>query len=132
MSIISMENAVEGSTPLLFEQVGIWLQAAPWKDVRHKQTVAWMLRVVVQPACRAAPMEPVCGLLCVVRAKHPAQRLHNRRISVPHLYAALLKPVLADFQDRQIYLALDKTMLWDTYCVVYLSLIYRGRIIAGS
>lgn len=133
MPMIGKENALEGSAPLLYEQACVWLQAAPWKDVRHKQTVAWMLVGLLSSLHVALP-QWIPYVICRARFAQSTQRrfarwLHNRRISVLHLYAALLKPVLTDFQDRQVYLALDTTMLWNAYCAVYLSLIYRGRMI---
>lgn len=133
MPMIGKENALEGSAPLLYEQACVWLQAAPWKDVRHKQTVAWMLVGLLSSLHVALP-QWIPYVICRARFAQSTQRrfarwLHNRRISVLHLYAALLKPVLADFQDRQVYLALDTTMLWNAYCAVYISLIYRGRMI---
>lgn len=133
MFMIGKENALEGSTPLLYEQACVWLQSAPWKDVRHKQTVAWMLEGLLSSLPVALPPW-LPSVICRARFAQSIQRrfarwLHNRRISVMPLYAALLRPVLADFQDRQVYLALDTTMLWNTYCVVYISLIYRGRVL---
>jgi hypothetical protein len=56
-----------------------------------------------------------------------ARWLSNRRIAVLHLYGAVLQQVLSDYQDRRVYLALDTTLLWDTYGVVSVTLVYRGR-----
>jgi len=55
--------------------------------------------------------------------------LTHRRIPVLNLNGALRGQVWADFKDRRVYLALDTTMRWDTYGVVYVSLVYRGRMI---
>ena len=124
---------MEGYAPPLFEQACIWLQAAPWKDARHKQTAAWMLVGLL------ATMEVALTRWCpfvkgrAESAQSSQRRFHrwlnNPRISVLRLYLGLLQRVLLDFRDRKVYLALDTTMLWNTYCVVYVSLIYRGRMI---
>lgn len=131
--LICMENIVEGCTPQLFEHIYVWLQTAPWKDARHKQTAAWM--IVGLLATMHVALTRWCPYV-LGRAKfaQSVQRrfdrwLNNPRISVLRLYLALLSHVLKDFQDRKIYLALDTTMLWNTYCVVYISLVYRGRMI---
>jgi len=55
--------------------------------------------------------------------------LHNNRIQAYRVYAPLIRAVLFDWQDPVLYVALDITMLWDSYCVIRLSLIYRGRAI---
>jgi hypothetical protein len=55
--------------------------------------------------------------------------LSNPQIDVLRLYAALLREVLAEFQDRRVLVTLDTTMLWNEFCVIQLSLVYRGRSI---
>jgi len=55
--------------------------------------------------------------------------LQQRRIQAYRAYAPLIRQGKADWQDSVIYLALDTTMLWDTYCVIRLSLVYRGRAV---
>jgi len=44
------------------------------------------------------------------------------------VYAPLICRVLADWQEPVLYVALDTTMLWE-FCVLRLSLVYRGRAI---
>jgi hypothetical protein len=126
-----MEPAIPVLT--LYDTLRGWLGPAPWRDARHLQTLAWMLVGLLSSGHVAlAKWTP----FCVSRAEiaQSTQRrferwLHNRRIPVLHLYGALLKHALADFRDKRVYLALDTTMLWDTYCVVYVALAYRGRMI---
>lgn len=118
---------------MLFGMVCVWLRSAPWRDERHLQTVAWMV-VGVLSSGEIALTQWIPYVVGRARLAQSTQRrferwLHNRRVAVLTLYGALLQHVLADFQDRQVYLALDTTMLWDTYCVVYGSLVYRGRMI---
>jgi hypothetical protein len=55
--------------------------------------------------------------------------LENPRIEVWPLYAGLVGRVLADCPDRRLYVALDTTVLWNLFCVVQVSLVYRGRAI---
>lgn len=55
--------------------------------------------------------------------------LHNGRIQVYRAYAPLIRRLFCDWQDSVVYVALDTTKLWDTYCVIRLSLVYRGRAI---
>jgi hypothetical protein len=45
------------------------------------------------------------------------------------LYGPLIQQALAEWSDQRVYLALDTSMLWNTYCLVRLSLVYRGRAV---
>jgi hypothetical protein len=55
--------------------------------------------------------------------------LENKRIDVHALYGPLIQQALAEWGAHRMYLALDTSMLWHTYCLVRVSLIYRGRAI---
>jgi hypothetical protein len=58
-----------------------------------------------------------------------ARWLQNPRVEVYELYAPLLQQALAEWGQHTVYLALDTTMLWNQYCVLRISLIYRGRAV---
>ncbi|MDD5037507.1 MAG: hypothetical protein PHE55_22495 [Methylococcaceae bacterium] len=126
-----MASATESST--LYDTLRVWLKSVPWRDARHLQTLAWMMVGLLSSNHVALTRWTSFGIGRAEFAQSTQRRferwLSNRRISVLHLYGALLRQVLADFKDRRGYLALDTTMLWDIYCVVYLSLVYRGRMI---
>lgn len=55
--------------------------------------------------------------------------LDNERIHVHALYGPLIRQALAEWGQHRLYLALDTTMLWHRYCVIRMSVIYRGRAI---
>jgi hypothetical protein len=55
--------------------------------------------------------------------------MHNYRIKIYDLYGPIIADALADWGNYTIYLALDTTMLWNTFCQIRLSVIYRGRAI---
>ena len=107
---------------VLFERVCAWLKPAPWRAGRHLQTVAWMV-VGLLLSGEIALTKWVPYIVSRAQFAQSSQRrferwLHNRRIPVLALYGALVRAALADFPDRRVYLALDTTMLWETYCVV--------------
>lgn len=110
-----------------------WLWAMPWRDVRHLMTLCWMIVGLINSRhvtlTKWIPYISSRAELAQSTQRRFERWLSNRRISVLHLYGALLKQVLSDFQDTHLYLAMDTTMLWDTFCVVYISLVYRGRTI---
>ena len=45
------------------------------------------------------------------------------------LYGPLIQQALAEWGTRMLYLALDTSMWWDTYCLVRIALVYRGRAV---
>jgi hypothetical protein len=53
----------------------------------------------------------------------------NDRIAVHALYGPLMQHALAEGGNGTLYLALDTSTLWNTYCVVRLSLAHRGRAV---
>ncbi len=122
------------ATCVLFDSVCAWLKPSPWRDGRHLQTVAWMV-VGLLLSGEIAWTKWAPYIVSRAQFAQSSQRrferwLHNRRIPVLALYGALVRAALADFPDRRVYYpALDTTMLWETYCVVYVGLVYRGRMI---
>ena len=55
--------------------------------------------------------------------------LENKRVAVHALYGPLLQQALAEWGEHRVYLALDTSMLWNTYCLVRISIVYRGRAV---
>ena len=103
----------------------------PFRDARHLSTLCWM----------------VCGLLGsgwialdewvpfmagrAVYAQSTVRRfrrwLSNPRVDALRLYAGLVRGALAGQSDKRLYVALDTTVLWNQFCVVQASLVWRGR-----
>jgi hypothetical protein len=55
--------------------------------------------------------------------------LDNDRIHALELYGPLIQQALADWGDHRLRLALDTSMLWGQYCIVRISVVYRGRAV---
>jgi hypothetical protein len=55
--------------------------------------------------------------------------LYNERIEALALYTPLIQNALLDWDQHKVYVALDTSMLWNTYCLIRLSVIYRGRAV---
>ncbi|WP_022947284.1 transposase [Methylohalobius crimeensis] len=109
------------------------LKQAPWRDMRHLSTVAWMIaglllsggiglsRWVVYVDSRARYAQSI--------ERRFRRWLSNGRIDVNEVYAGLLKGWLPTGEERRVYVALDTTMLWNSFCVIQVALVYRGRAI---
>jgi len=48
---------------------------------------------------------------------------------VAPLYGPLIKQALREWGTPTVYLALDTSMLWNQYCLIRLSVVYRGRAV---
>ena len=55
--------------------------------------------------------------------------LDNDKIDVLSLYGPLMQQALVGWGEQALYVALDTSMLWNTYCLIRLSVIYRGRAV---
>src|SRR5687767_13665228 len=108
-------------------------QHSQWRAVRHLHTLVWMVVGLIHSGgvSLTAWVPFVRG-----RARY-AQRtqrrfarwLQNPRVEVHRLYAPLLQTALAAWGKHRVYLALATSMLWNRYCVLRLSLVYRGRAV---
>ncbi len=55
--------------------------------------------------------------------------LSNNRIKFEPLYGPLIETALVSWVGKRMYVALDTSMLWNTYCLMRISVIYRGRAV---
>jgi Transposase DDE domain len=121
-------------TPRLYsELVALCGQAGQWRDARHLQTLAWMVVGVIQAECvkLTAWVPFVQGRAQYAQSTQRRFRrwLANRRIEVAPLYGPLIAQALREWGTHTLYLALDTSMLWNQYCLIRLSVVYRGRAV---
>jgi Transposase DDE domain len=124
-----MEN-----TPYLYDTLlGVLGQHSKWLDRRHRQTLAWMmLGLICSKTVSLGAWVPF-----VVSRAHYAQStvrrfsrwLENNRIKPQPLYGPLIEQALSTWVGKRVYVALDTSMLWNRYCMIRLSVIYRGRAV---
>src|SRR5262249_59329730 len=55
--------------------------------------------------------------------------LDNDKIDALALDGPRIERALGQWGEQTLYVALDPSMLWNTYCLIRLSVIYRGRAI---
>jgi len=124
-----MEN-----TPYLYDTlVQMLRQHRKWLDLRHLKTLAWMMVGLIHSRTMSlgawAPfiVSRACYSQSTVRRFR--RWLDNDRIEVYALYGPLMQQALIGWVNKTLYVVLDTSMLWDTYCMVRLSVIYRGRAV---
>lgn len=124
-----MEN-----TPRFYDTLSRLLrQCQQWLDVRHWKTLTWMVVGLI-----ASEKVSLAAWVPYVRsraqyAQSTVRRfdrwLDNERINVHQLYGPLMQQALQDWGDFRLRLALDTSVLWAQYCIVRISVIYRGRAV---
>jgi hypothetical protein len=124
---------MEKSPRLYSELVELCGQPGQWRDVRHLQTFAWMVVGLIQAECvkLTAWVPFVHGRARYAQSTQRRFRrwLGNGRIEVAPLYGPLIAQALREWGAHTLYLALDTSMLWNQYCLIRLSVVYRGRAV---
>ncbi len=107
--------------------------AIEWRDVRHLQTLCWMMIGMIQ----SEKVHPSgFGVYVTSRASKAQSHqrrfrrwLGNRRIDVASAHQSLIAQALTQWGEPRLYLSLDTTMLWNCFCVIWVGVVYRGRTI---
>jgi Transposase DDE domain len=124
---------MENSPRLYSELVALCGQPGQWRDVRHLQTLAWMVVGVMQAeGVKLTAWVPfVQGRAQYAQSTQRRFRrwLGKRRIEVAPLYGPLIQQALQEWGTHTLYLALDTSLLWNQYCLIRLSVVYRGRAV---
>jgi hypothetical protein len=124
-----MEN-----TPHLYDTlVHVLSQHDRWLDQRHLKTLAWMMVGLIQAGWISltawAPYVSSRAQYAQSTVRRFRRWLDNDKIDVGSLYGPLMAHALAEWGPQVLYVALDTSMLWNSYCLIRLSLIYRGRAV---
>jgi hypothetical protein len=104
-----------------------------WHDVRHLQTLCWMMVGILQS--QNVHLNGF-GVYVVSRAQvaQSHQRrfrrwLSNRRIDVRSAHHALIRQALSQWKSQRLYLSLDTTVVWNCFCIIWVGVVYRGRTV---
>lgn len=104
-----------------------------WCDVRHLQTLCWMIIGILQS--QSVHLNGF-GVHVVSRATYAQSHqrrfrrwLSNRRIDTAAVHHMLMAQALSAWGKNRIYLSLDTTMVWNCFCIVWVGVVYRGRTV---
>ena len=104
-----------------------------WLDVRHLKTLAWMMVGLLESGLISltewAPYVHSRAKYAQSTVRRFRRWLDNGRIKEHKLYGPLIRQALAEWGSSKLYLALDTSMLWNQYCIIRISVIYRGRAV---
>jgi hypothetical protein len=109
------------------------LDRGQWQDRRHLKTAVNMIVGLILSSSISLtgwiPYTISRALQAQSVQRRFARWLDNDRLDVHLLYAPLIQEALLAWGEATLYLALDTTILWDQYCMIRLSVIYRGRAV---
>lgn len=122
------------STPNLYDTlIQILGQHTHWLDKRHLYTLTWMIVGLIESKVISLPEWASFIDSRATFAQSTVRRfsrwLNNKRIEIHDLYGPIIQEALTEWGDNTLYLALDTSMLWDRFCHIRVSVIYRGRAI---
>jgi hypothetical protein len=124
---------MDGTSRLYDTLVLVLSQHQKWLDRRHLKTLAWMMAGLIQSGKISLTAWVLYVHSRAVYAPSTVRRfarwLDHDRIDVRALNGPLMPQALAELGTQVLFLALDTSMLWNTDCVVRLTLVYRGRAI---
>ena len=117
----------------LYKTLSALLFLSHWKDARHKVTFLWMIYGLIQSK-ESNLSEWVPFVNSKAKKAQSTERrfsrwLHNGNIKTDNIYDPVIKRAVRDWGEQTIYLALDTSMLWNSYCQIRICIIYRGRAI---
>jgi Transposase DDE domain len=122
------------NTPNLYDTlVHILGQHTHWLDKRHLYTLTWMIVGLIESKVISlpewAPFVDSRATIAQSTVRRFSRWLNNERIQIHDLYGPIIQEALTKWGDNTIYLALDTSMLWDQFCHIRISVIYRGRAV---
>ena len=113
--------------------VQVLRQHKKWLDVRHAKTLAWMIVGLIESGMIGltawTPYVQGRAIYAQSTVRRFRRWLDNDKIKVHDLYGPLIQQALAEWGANTLYLALDTSMLWDQYCMVRISVVFRGRAV---
>lgn len=118
---------------VLYQGLLTLLDRGQWLDRRHLKTaVNMMVGLILSSSISLTSWIPSTisrALQAQSVQRRFARWLDNDRLDVHLMYAPLIQEALTAWGEATLYLVLDTTMLWDQYCMIRLSVVYRGRAV---
>lgn len=112
------------------------LKNGGWKDQRHLKTaVDMIIGLILSGTVNLTAWIPFAqsrGIIAQSMQRRFIRWLENANIDVAELYKPVIREALSEWGDSVVYLALDTSMLWNTYCMIRVCIVYRGRAIPLS
>jgi hypothetical protein len=129
----SVNFPMEKSSRLYNSLVGLLSHCQEWADIRHLYTLAWMLIGLIHSGSvnltKWGDYVQSKALFAQSKQRRFSRWLHNPRINPTRLYSPLIQAALSHWQEENLFLSMDTSMLWNKYCLIKIGVVYRGRCI---
>ena len=117
----------------LYDDLVKFVSQLPWSDRRHLYVLVWMVvGAIAEGSVNLTRwITTVETNACYAQStQRRFQRwLYNARINVARLYSPLIQAALSSWEDESLYLSFDTSLLWNEYCIIRVSVVYRGRAV---
>ncbi|MFN9647835.1 MAG: transposase, partial [Pseudanabaena sp.] len=102
-----------------------------WSDVRHLGVMVWMMVGMIATGSvnltKWLSHINTKALIAQSTQRQLSRWLNNPRINPAKLYSPVIKELLSNWKEREIYLSFDTSQLWKKYCIIRLCVVHRGR-----
>ncbi|WP_286391671.1 hypothetical protein [Pseudanabaena mucicola] len=106
-------------------------QYSDWSDVRHLGVMVWMMVGMIATGSvnltKWLSHINTKALIAQSTQRQLSRWLNNPRINPAKLYSPVIKELLSNWKEREIYLSFDTSQLWKKYCIIRLCVVHRGR-----
>lgn len=129
---MTTENAT-GDAPRLYQAVLSHLQTGLWNDARNARTLAWMVSglLLTQRSTLPAWLPHVHSKATLAQSTERRFRrwLENPAIDPTTIYGPLITHALREWGQHRLVLALDTSVLFERFCLIRVSVLFRGRAV---
>lgn len=129
---MTTENAT-GDAPRLYQAVLTHLQTGLWNDIRNARTLAWMITglLLSQRSTLPAWLPHIHSSATFAQSTERRCRrwLENPAIDCGSIYGPLVTRALRDWGQHTLILALDTSVLFEQFCLIRVSVLFRGRAV---
>jgi hypothetical protein len=121
------------STLHVYDTLFKLFKRSQWQDIRPCKTLVWMVIGLISSGCISlsgwADYSHSRARQAASRVRRFSRWLANERIEVDKLYGPIIQEALTGWGKHTLYLALDTSQLPGGYCLVRVSVLYRGRAV---
>jgi hypothetical protein len=124
---------VNNTSRLHHQLINFGGQYSSWADVRHLTVMCWMMvGLIAEGSVNLTKW--LYHIQTKAKIAQSTQRrlsrwVNNPRINPAKLYSPVVKAVFGNWQDPEIFLTFDTSMLWDEFCIIRICVVHLGRAI---
>ncbi|WP_189093928.1 transposase, partial [Deinococcus ruber] len=126
------ENVV-GDAGQVYQAVRQYSERLLWNDSRNADTFAWLVTGLLQSQKSTLPEwithRPSKAQFAQSRERQARRWLGNAKIDPVSIYGPLITSALRTWGEHRLVLALDTSVLFETFCLIRVAVLFRGRAV---